>query len=49
MEIEKICMKMEEEDMTSYLEQTVSNFSGQTPGIRVGSFEFKWVKISNDM
>ena len=27
MEIEKICMKMEEEDMRSYLEQTVSNFA----------------------
>ena len=27
MEIEKIYMKMEEEDMRSYLEQTVSNFT----------------------
>ena len=30
MEIEKIYMKMEEEDMRSYLEQTVSNFAGQS-------------------
>ena len=28
MEIEKIYMKMEEEDMRSYLEQVVSNFAG---------------------
>ena len=27
MEIENICMKMEEEDIRSYLEQTVSNFA----------------------
>ena len=30
MEIEKIYMKMEEEDMRSYLEQTVSNFAGRS-------------------
>ena len=29
MEIEKIYMKMEEEDMRSYLEQVVSNFAGR--------------------
>ena len=29
MEIEKIYMKMEEEDMRSYLEQIVSNFAGR--------------------
>ena len=30
MEIEKNYMKMEEEDMRSYLEQTVSNFVGRS-------------------
>ena len=30
MEIEKIYMKMEEEDMRSYMEQMVSNFAGHS-------------------
>ena len=30
MEIQKIYMKIEEEDMRSYLEQTVSNFAGRS-------------------
>ena len=49
MEIENNCMKMEEEDMRIYLEQTVSNSSDEAPRIRVWSSELKWVKISNDM
>ena len=49
METEKNCMKWEDEGMRSYLEQTVSNSLDDAPGIHVGSFELKWVKISNDM
>ena len=42
-------MKWEEEDMRSYLEQTVSNFTEQYSRNLRWNFELKWVKISNDM
>ena len=51
MEIEKIYMKMEEEDMKSYLEQTVSNFVRQSSQNSCLKFwaqmgkNFKWYVI----
>ena len=51
MEIEKICMKMEQEDMRSYLEQTVSNFTGRSSWNSCWKFwaqmgkNFKWFGI----
>ena len=51
MEIEKNCMKMEEEDMRSYLEQTVSNFAGRNTRNSCWKFwaqmgkNFKWYVI----
>ena len=51
MEIEKIWMKMEEEEMRSYLEQTVSNFTGQSSWNSRWKFwaqmdkNFKWYGI----
>ena len=51
MEIEKKFMKMEEEDMRSYLEQTVSNFAGRSSQNSGWKFwaqmgkNFKWYGI----
>ena len=51
MEIENICMKWEEEDMRSYLEQTVLNFTGQSSRNSRWKFwaqmakNFKWYGI----
>ena len=51
MEIEKNCMKMEEEDMRSYLEQTVLNFAGwSSQNLRLKFWaqmgkKFKWYVI----
>ena len=51
MEIEKICMKIEEEDMRNYLEQTVSNFTKQSSRNSCWKFwaqmakNFKWYVI----
>ena len=51
MEIENICMKMEEDDMRSYLEQTMSNFARRSSWNSSWKFwaqmgkNFKWYVI----